>query len=200
MSRVIGITGNIACGKSAVGQILLEAGVERYIDADALVHYLYERGQVIAQEVGAAFGEQVLNSDGSVNRQVLGAIVFNNSEALKRLEGIVHPAVSRAVRQELDTVSEQGIAVLDAVKLLEGGSAALCQSKWLVICAPEKQLERLMQRNHLSETEAHMRLSMQPDTRQRMKLVDVVIDNSGTLAETRQQVLTALHSFVDGTV
>src|ERR1700730_14693868 len=102
MPRVIGITGNIACGKSAVGQLLLEAGVERYIDADALVHHLYERCQVIAQDVGAAFGEQVLNSDGSVNRQVLGAIVFNNSEALKRLEGIVHPAVSRAVRQELD--------------------------------------------------------------------------------------------------
>jgi dephospho-CoA kinase len=195
MPRIIGITGNIACGKSAVGNILLAAGIERYIDADELVHHLYEGGQEIARAVGEAFGERVLRHDGSVDRNALGAIVFHDSAALKRLEAIVHPAVSRALQQELAHVSAQGIAVIDAVKLLEGGSAALCQSKWLVICSPEQQLQRLMQRNHLSRVDAQARLAMQPDVQQRMKLVDEVINNSGTLADTKQQVLAALQRF-----
>lgn len=195
MPRVIGITGNIACGKTAVGKFLLEAGVERYIDADSLVHHLYEGGQPIACAVGETFGAHVLNSDGSVNRKTLGDIVFHDAEALKRLESIVHPAVGNAVWQALSEVSPNGIAVLDAVKLLEGGSAALCQSKWLIVCPPEQQLQRLMLRNHLSIEEASARIAMQPDTQKRLKLVDVVIENGGTLEETRQQVLAALQHF-----
>jgi dephospho-CoA kinase len=195
MPRVIGITGNIACGKTAVGKMLLEAGVERYIDADSLVHHLYESGQPIACAVGEAFGAHVLTSDGRVDRKRLGDIVFHDAEALKRLERIVHPAVSDAVWQALSQVSPNGIAVLDAVKLLEGGSAALCQSKWLIVCPPEQQLQRLMHRNHLRVEEAQARMAMQPDTQQRMKIVDEVIENGGTLEATRQQVLAALQRF-----
>src|SRR6516164_4472396 len=97
MSRIIGITGNIACGKTAVGQMLLELGAERYIDADAVVHKLYLAGQPIAVKVAEAFGLHVVAPDGSVNRKALGAIVFQDAEALRRLEAIVHPAVSEAM-------------------------------------------------------------------------------------------------------
>src|SRR5437764_10689769 len=108
MPRIIGLTGNIACGKTSVGQMLLELGAERYIDADAVVHHLYERGQPIALQVQEAFGPTVLAADGSVDRKALGAVVFQNPEAMQRLESIVHPAVAKALMQELATVSEPG--------------------------------------------------------------------------------------------
>jgi dephospho-CoA kinase len=193
--RIIGITGNIACGKTLVGQMLLRLGAERYIDADALVHRLYEPGQPVALGVRMAFGEAVLADDGRVNRQALGAIVFSDAAALRRLEAIVHPAVHEAVLHELSLVSEDGLAVLDAVKLLEGGSAALCQSIWLVLCSAEKQLPRLMQRNHLSAEEAHLRLLAQPATVDKLSLVDEVIQNDGTSEDTYQQVQAAFERF-----
>jgi dephospho-CoA kinase len=195
MPRIIGITGNIASGKTAVGQFLLELGAERYIDADALVHRLYESGQPIARQVVDAFGPQVLAKDGSVDRKVLGEIVFQDAQAMRRLEQIVHPAVGLALLQELEQVSSSGIAIIDAIKLLEGGSGALCQSKWLIICGPEQQLMRLMARNHLSKAEAATRLAAQPDLGPKKALVDEIIDNSGSLEATRQQVAIALERF-----
>ncbi len=195
MPRILGLTGNIASGKTAVGHMLLELGAERYIDADAVVHCLYEAGQPIAVQVAESFGPVVIASDGRVDRQKLGAIVFGDSQAMRRLEQIVHPAVGIALRQELDAVSSSGIAVIDAVKLLEGGSGNLCQSKWLVICDEEQQLARLIKRNHLSEEEARQRLSAQPPIASKIALVDEVIDNSGSLEQTRQQVAAAFQRF-----
>lgn len=195
MPRIIGLTGNIACGKTAVGKMLLEMGVERYIDADAVVHKLYEAGQPIAVKVAETFGSAVMAPDGSVDRKALGNIVFQDADAMRRLEAIVHPAVSIALVGELASVSPSGIAIIDAVKLLEGGSGAFCQSKWLVVCAEEQELERLMARSDLSEAEARARISAQPLVADRLALVDEVINNSGTLEETRQQVAAAFARF-----
>src|SRR5438067_3412279 len=162
MPRIIGLTGNIACGKTAVGYMLLELGAERYIDADAVVHKLYQSGQPIAIQVAETFGHAVIASDGSVDRKALGAVVFQDAEAMRRLEAIVHPAVSIALANELASVSASGIAIIDAVKLLEGGSGAFCQSKWLVICQEEQELARLMARNTFNEAEARSRILAQP--------------------------------------
>src|SRR5579875_2102167 len=197
MPRILGITGNIACGKTSVGRMLLELGAERYIDADEVVHRLYEAGQPIALKVREEFGEAVMRPDGSVDRKALGAIVFRDAAAMQRLERIVHPAVGLAMRQELEQVSEHGIAIIDAVKLLEGGSGALCQSKWLVICPEEQQLARLMARNHLSIEEARARLAAQPPIADKLRLVDEVIDNGGSLEETRRQVVEAFGRFTE---
>ncbi|HZU02804.1 MAG TPA: dephospho-CoA kinase [Ktedonobacteraceae bacterium] len=195
MPRIIGLTGNIACGKTSVGQMLLELGAERYIDADAVVHHLYEGGQPIALQVQEAFGPTVIAADGSVDRKALGAVVFQSPEAMQRLERIVHPAVGTALMQELATVSATGIAIIDAVKLLEGGSGALCQSKWLVICPEEQERARLMARNQMSEEEASARILAQPSIAARLPLVDEVIDNGGSLEETRRQVAAAFERF-----
>ena len=195
MPRIIGLTGNIACGKTSIGHILLTLGAERYIDADAVVHALYEHGQPIAVQVAEAFGTGVIAADGSVNRQALGAIVFHDAAAMRRLEAIVHPAVGTALAKELALVSTTGIAILDAVKLLEGSSGAFCQSKWMVICTEEQELARLMSRNTLSEEEAWARIHAQPSVEKRLPLVDEVIDNSGTLQETRSQVAAAFERF-----
>jgi len=193
--RILGITGNIACGKTAVGQMLLELGVEKYIDADALVHRLYLNGQPVACRVAEIFGMSVLAEDGSVDRKKLGELVFQDAAALRRLEEIVHPAVSQAIVAELAGVSPCGIAVIDAVKLLEGGSGALCQSRWLITCPEEQELARLMARNGLSEAEARTRLQAQPSVERRIPLVDEVIDNGGTLEQTRRQVEVAFQRF-----
>ncbi len=195
MPRIIGITGNIACGKTVVGHMLLELGAERYIDADAIVHELYQSGQSIAVKVAEAFGPAVVALDGSIDRKALGALVFQDAEAMRRLEAIVHPAVGQALANELASVSSSSIVIIDAVKLLEGGSGALCQSKWMVVCPEEQELVRLLARNHLSEEEAWARIRAQASVADRLPLVDEVIDNSGSLEETRLQVVAAYERF-----
>ena len=197
MARIIGITGNIACGKTAVGQMLLQLGAERYIDADAVVHKLYESGQKIAVQVAEAFGQGVVAANGDIDRGALGAIVFHDAEQMRRLEGIVHPAVSQALVDELAHVSPAGIAIIDAVKLLEGGSGKFCQSKWMVLCSEEAEYQRLLARNDLSPDEARARIEAQPSIENRLPLVDEVIDNSGSLDETRRQVEAAFKRFCE---
>ncbi len=195
MPRVIGLTGNIACGKTSVGRMLLELGAERYIDADAVVHRLYEREQPIAEKVAEVFGPTVLAEGGSVDRKALGTIVFHDAEAMQRLERIVHPAVAKALMDELATVSASGIAIIDAVKLLEGRSGEFCQSKWLVLCPEEQELARLVARSNLSMDEALARIRAQPDVASKLALVDEVIDNGGSLDATRRQVAAAFERF-----
>lgn len=195
MPRIIGLTGNIACGKTTIGKMLLELGAERYIDADAAVHRLYESGQPIAVKVAETFGTMILAPDGSVDRKALGAVVFQDADAMKRLERIVHPAVGGMLMQELSLVSDRGIAIIDAVKLLEGGSGALCQSKWLVVCPEEQEAARLIARNHFSREEAEARIRAQPPLAPRLALVDEVIDNGGSLEETHRQVKAAFERF-----
>src|SRR5579859_6076924 len=111
MPRIIGLTGNIACGKTAVGHMLLELGAQRYIDADAVVHKLYQRNQPIAMKVAETFGDAFIASDGSVDRQALGSVVFQDAEAMRRLEAIVHPAVGIALANEIAAISASGIAI-----------------------------------------------------------------------------------------
>ncbi|GAC1403269.1 MAG: dephospho-CoA kinase [Ktedonobacteraceae bacterium] len=195
MTRVLGLTGNIACGKTSVGHMLIELGAERYIDADATVHALYEHDQPIAVKVAEAFGPSVIAPDGSVDRKALGAVVFQDAEIMRKLEQIVHPAVGEALMKELSLVSETGIVIIDAVKLLEGNSGALCQSKWMVVCPEEQELERLIARNGLSEQEAWARIRAQPSVAERLPLVNEVIDNGGSLEETRRQVVVAFERF-----
>ncbi len=195
MPRIIGITGNIACGKTAVGQMLLEMGAERYIDADAVVHKLYQSGQPIAVKVAEVFGPEVMAPNGDIDRKALGAIVFQDAGAMRRLESIVHPAVSEALATELARVSASGIVVIDAVKLLEGGSGKFCQSKWLILCPEELEYKRLIARNNLTPEEAWSRIKAQSSVEKRLPLVDEIIDNSGSLIETRTQVELAYERF-----
>lgn len=188
MPHCLGITGNIACGKTVVGQMLLQLGAQKYIDADAIVHRLYNVGGPLAARIETVFGSAVLAADGSVDRQALGAIVFRDAQAMQRLEQMVHPEVGKALLREIAQVDEQAVVIIDAVKLLEGGSGRLCESKWLILCPEEEEMQRLMQRNQLSRAEAELRVASQPDRSKQLSLVDEVIHNGGSLEETHTQV------------
>ncbi len=192
---LIGLTGNIACGKSTVIALLRELGAQ-VIDADAVTHALQQPGQDVYRQIVAAFGTQILVSpNGPINRPVLGAIVFSDPAQLKRLEQIVHPAVHAYIYQWLDVVAtasdQPGVAVIDAIKLLEGGWKQVCDSIWVVTCPPEQQLMRLITTRGMEESEARRRITAQPAQSEKIAQADVLIDNSGSLVETQQQVRAA---------
>jgi dephospho-CoA kinase len=192
---IIGITGNIACGKSTVDAILLELGATAVFDADRTVHDLLRDDPSVHEQVVEAFGSAVLAADGSIDRRKLGELVFGNAMALRRLEGILHPAVRARIRAQVAALPEDALAVVDAVKLLDGDLGDLVTSIWWVTARPEQQLERLVRGRGLSEAAARARLAAQPPLDRYRDRVQVVIDNSGNLAETHSQVSQALENF-----
>jgi dephospho-CoA kinase len=183
---LIGLTGNIATGKSAVLKMLKCLGA-RAIDADALVHQLMAKGTPVWQAILDEFGERILGPRGEIDRGKLGAIVFANAEALKKLEAIIHPAATARV-DELIHQATEAVIVVEAIKLIEAGWHRTYDALWVVTCPREQQLERLMRMRKLSREEALLRIEAQPPQEDKIALADVVIDNSGSLKELREQV------------
>lgn len=186
---LIGVTGNIACGKSAVLERLAELGAET-IDADRVVHALMEPGEPVWEAVRREFGPGVIAADGRIDRRALGAIVFADPAQLQRLEALTHPAVRARILALAEAAAGRAVPILvvDAIKLYEGGLADYCDETWAVTCAPEQQLARLMRRNGFSEAEARLRIDAQPPQAEKAARADVVIDNSGTPEATRALV------------
>lgn len=186
---LIGLTGNIACGKSTVLAMLSERGAA-VIDADQATRQVQQPGEPVYRQIVETFGETILcGSGGPIDRQRLGAIVFSDPQALRRLEQIVHPAVHARILAWLDDAATYArVAVIDAVKLLEAGWKPVCDAVWVVTCTPDQQLRRLMETRGMSEAEARMRIAAQPPQESRVAQADVVIDNSGALDATRAQV------------
>ena len=190
LPTVIGVTGGIATGKSAVLAILRDLGVAT-IDADAVYHVMIGPCGTLVAPIVERFGEQVLGEGGAVDRRALAGIVFADQAALADLDRITHPAVVRVMRGRIATTVAPIVAV-DAVKLIESGMHELCDTVWLVTCAPAVQKLRLMARGGLSSGEADLRLAAQPDEAFRRRHADVVLDNSGDLVSLRRQVEVAL--------
>lgn len=184
---VLGVTGGIATGKSAVLAMLAELGAET-IDADKVYHDLIVPGSPLNGRLRAEFGLSIARPDGSVDRQALAGIVFNDHAAMKRLDAVTHPAIGAEITRRIGASAAPVIAV-DAVKLFESGMSRRCDRVWLVVLDPERQLERLMARSRLSLAEAVRRVAAQPPLGDKPKRADVVIDNNGTPEETRAQVL-----------
>ncbi len=183
---VIGLTGNIACGKTLVLRELAALGAET-IDADEVARTLVRPGSLVLAKIVEAFGPSILLPDGSLDRRALGAIVFRDPRALRRLEEITHPVIVAEIRRRL-AATERPVVVIDAIKLFESSLARDCDEVWVVTCRPEQQLTRLMSRNGLSEEEALVRIRAQPPQEEKIARADRVIDNSGTIDETRRQV------------
>ncbi|MCC7366922.1 MAG: dephospho-CoA kinase [Chloroflexi bacterium] len=188
--RFIGLTGNIACGKSTVGRLLAARGAE-YIDADRLTHQLLAAGTPENDGIVARFGSEVRAADGAIDRPRLGSIVFSDSAALKELEAILHPGVRALIRRAMAAATAP-IVVVDAIKLFESGLARELDTAWVVTCPRAEQVRRLTADRGLTPEQATMRIDAQGSQEEKVRLANVVIDNGGTLAETERQVDAAL--------
>ena len=196
MPYILGLTGNIASGKTTIGLMLLELGATTYVDADLVVHELYLPGRPLVARLVEAFGPAILDTEGGVDRRVLGERVFGDAEQLGRLEAIVHPAVQGALVGRLRALPAEGIGVLDAIKLVESGYAPFCHGIWLVMSPPELQLRRLIETRGLTPDEARLRLDAQPAPDAKRAVATEIIDNSGTLDTLRAQVAAAWERFL----
>ena len=188
---ILGVTGPIATGKSTVDGMLRALGADPVIDGDGVVHDLYRDSPALRARLVALFGHEIVGADGTIDRAALGARVFGDPAALRHLEGIVHPAVRAEVRARLEKaerVRPTGVAVVDAVKLLQGDLARLCAARWWISASEEEQLRRLVEIRGYSRAEAGRRLAAQPRLEDYRDQVDLVIDNSGALDDTRRQV------------
>lgn len=195
-TRVIGLTGGIGTGKSTVAAMLEELGAV-VIDSDRIVHELQAPGAPLLREIAAAFGDDVIRPDGSLDRAALGERVFRDEEARRKLNAIVHPAVGLETARRLEAARAAGarLVVLDIPLLFETrlhGSASRAnlgvEAVVVVYAPPELQIQRQLDRNGYGREEAERRLAAQIPIDEKRALADHVIDNSGSLAETRRQV------------
>ncbi len=191
---VIGLTGNIASGKSAVTRLLVELGAE-VVDADAVAHDVLTPGTEETALVAERFGPGVIRPDGTVDRPALGRVVFADPQALADLEAIVHPGVRRRVYDRLEH-SAADVAVLEAIKLLEGPLVDHVHTVWVVAAPREVRIDRLVRERGLMAEDAAQRVDAQNPEEAKIRLADVVIHNDGSLEELRDQVLTAWRALV----
>jgi dephospho-CoA kinase len=187
--RVIGLTGGIASGKSTVARILERLGGV-VIDADQLAREVVMAGEPAYYAIVAEFGEGILNPDRTINRGVLGRLVFADPAARHRLERITHPAIASRAEQKLAALRAKGIPVVFymAPLLIEAGVTSRVDEIWVVFADRETQVARLMQRDGIARPEALQRLAAQLPMEEKRTYGKVVIDNRGTPAETERQV------------
>ncbi len=186
---VIGLTGNIATGKSVVRKMLEHLGAYG-IDADALSHRAIAIGAPGYQKVIDVFGKWILAADGQIDRTKLAKIVFSDPTALKQLENIIHPLVRQA-EDLLIRRTNKAVVVVEAIKLIESGFDRLCDQVWVTYAPEDVQLRRLMAKRGLSRETALQRILAQPPQEEKLKRADVVIRNDQSFEDTWQQVLTA---------
>jgi dephospho-CoA kinase len=185
----VGLTGGIASGKSTVGRMFVELGCH-LLDSDHLTHQLLEPGQAVHDGVVREFGHQILAQDGTIDRRILGEIVFKDSEARQRLNSLVHPAVIQRQKEWLDEMKAKdpdGIAIVDAALMIEVGTYKSYDKIVVVTCRPEIQKQRLLERSALTNEQIDARIRAQMPLTEKVKYADFVIDNSGDLPNTRRQ-------------
>jgi dephospho-CoA kinase len=186
---VIGLTGNIATGKSVVRRMLEHLGAYT-IDADALSHRVISRGAPGYQPVLDTFGKWLLEPDGQINRNKLGHLVFADKDALKQLEGIIHPHVSQAIDILVKRAS-QSVIVVEAIKLLESELRSHCDTVWVTDAPQQVQVERLMRKRGLSQEDALHRVQVQSAQKEKLAAANVVITNNGSYDDLWKQVSEA---------
>ena len=186
---VIGLTGNIATGKSVVRRMLEHLGAYT-IDADALSHRVITKGAPGYQPVINTFGTWVLNKDGQIDREKLGRLVFADAQALKQLEDIIHPYVRQAI-DILVRRASQPVVVIEAIKLLESGLQDLCDSIWVTDAPQHVQIERLIRKREMSPETALQRVHAQSAQKQKLAAADVIITNTGSYENLWRQVSEA---------
>jgi dephospho-CoA kinase len=190
---IIGLTGSIASGKSTVSNMLKEKGYP-IVDADKIARQVVEPGTPVIKEIAEHFGDEVLNEDGSLNREKLGKRIFKSEEERKKLNSIIHPAIrNEMIRQKEQWISKGArTVILDIPLLFESKLQSFVEKIIVVSVTPEIQKQRLIARNELNEQEAADRINSQLPMVEKEAGADAVIDNNGTIEETKMQVETLL--------
>jgi dephospho-CoA kinase len=175
---VVGLTGNIGCGKSSLSELLMSKNID-VIDADIIsreIMYDKELLEIIFYE----FGTEIKNNDGTLNRKKLGNIVFNDDDMLIKLNSITHPAIKRKINDRIIDISNQGknIVVIDAALLIEGKFLDLVDKLVVITCNEEVQLNRVVNRDNITKEEALKRINSQMKQDEKIKYADYIIDNS----------------------
>lgn len=178
----VAITGSIACGKSTVSNYLINKGYN-VVDADKIGHNILLE-EAVKKEILNIFSADVFEN-GEIDRKKLGEVVFQNNEKLKQLNAITHPIIKKQI--ELVMLNKK-LVFLDIALLFEGDFVDLVDKVIVVHINKEEQLKRLMERNNFSYDQAIARISSQMDSEEKVKLADYVIDNSGTIEETHNQI------------
>lgn len=196
MPLVVGLTGGIASGKSTVSKMFKDMGIT-VIDADIEARLAVEKGEPAYENIVAFFGRDILLEDGSINRARLGEIIFNDLEKRLKLNSIVHPEVRKRMLAKRDQAIEAGerLIIMDIPLLFESKLTYMVDKILLVYVDAETQLERLMERNHFTKEEAISRINSQMPLKDKIKLSDAVIDNNGTIEETRNQLIRILREW-----
>lgn len=188
----VGLTGGIASGKSAVAEILKSENIP-VVDADEVSRAVMRPGSPLFQQIVQAFGHDVLNPEGDLDRAALGEKVFSNPQALERLNGLTHPVIWAEMQRQVSQLEENHPLVVVMVPLLlENGRQQWVDEVWVVSLPREVQKARLMARNQLTEAQAEARISAQMPLADKLKLADRVIDNSGDLSQLRRSLLQVL--------
>jgi len=191
----VGLTGGIAAGKSVVGEMFAVLGAH-VIQADEISHQLMQPGETVYREVVSRFGPGILNPDGIVNRARLAELAFGNQPSrVQELNQIVHPAVIRRQQEWMEQVSQRdphAVAMVEAALILEASMVENLDRLVVVTCRPEQRIERWARRLKVDEETARRevarRMAAQLPDEEKVRAADYVIDNSGSLNETRRQV------------
>lgn len=189
--RIIGLTGGIATGKTTVSNYLANYYGLSILDADIYAKEAVEVDSPILQTIKQRYGDTICLNNGKLNRQKLGKIIFNNSTEKKWLESQIHPYVRQRFQEETNQ-SEEKVIVLDIPLLFESNLTYLVTETWVVYCPYEQQLKRLMKRNYLTQEQAIARITSQLPMKEKVKMGDIIIDNSSTLENLYQQIDKAI--------
>lgn len=188
----VGLTGGIASGKSAVAEVLKSQKIP-VVDADEVSRAVMRPGSSLFHAIVQAFGHEVLNQDGDLDRAALGEKVFSNPQALERLNALTHPVIwAEMQRQVTELEKVHPLVVVMVPLLLENRRQDWVDEVWLVSLPREVQKARLMERNYLTEDQAEARISAQMPLEEKLALADRVIDNSGSLEQLHQSLLEVL--------
>ncbi|MFT5169651.1 MAG: dephospho-CoA kinase [Candidatus Omnitrophota bacterium] len=185
---IIGLTGSVATGKSTVATMFKELGA-KIIDADKIVHDLLKNNVTCKKEIACTF-KNVLNEESNIDRKALAQSVFNNITKLRKLERIIHPRVRREINKQLKRYKTRKIkvVVLDIPLLFEGKYHKITDSNVVVKATQELQIKRVIKRLNISKSEALQRIRTQMTIQHKIRLADHVIDNRGTITQTKKQV------------